>query len=106
MTIFQSAKIIMRTMNDSYYRKRSAITQDRMEIEKMRREQKIRFALNKQLGELLVQLKKNPNIQSLTVDIRGEAEEYLQEVVSTLEMLAVPTGEEHEYLLILNEEEL
>ncbi len=106
MTIFESVYRVFSTISKTYYEKRSFIRKDRQEIEGVRAKTKLQFALRAQLEELLTQLKQNLNIQSLTIEIDEDAEEYLSEVVSQMEAIVVPTDEAHHYLFMLKEEEL
>lgn len=106
MTIFQALREISHTISKTYNQKRSFIQKDRQELEGVRAKTKLQFALRAQLEELLTQLKNDINIQSLTIEVDEDAEEYLTDVVSQMEAMIVPTDKAHSYLFMLKEEEL
>jgi hypothetical protein len=105
MNIFKSIYIIVKAFNDRYLTSKQDELNQRLHASALITERRNRTALQNQLEEIVILLKRKPEIHAVKVEINEDCIPYLDDVLKVTECELTPLGN-NQYLVELDEAEL
>jgi hypothetical protein len=105
MNIFKSIYIIVKAFNDRYLTSKQDELNQKLHASALITERRNKTALQSQIEEIVVLLKRKPEIHAVKVEINEECIPYIDETLKTAECELTPLGN-NQYLIELDEAEL